>query len=416
MNKETNIDIDAIKFPTDDLNRIQGLHLMPCPLSQLNISKLVELLAEIPLESLSHNEDSIHQVQVGRVMIDKQYPTKVYHKADAILEILNPMLKLVENHEELQIRRCQINKLGKECFVGHHYDTDANPDYKLVIILALSEDYQGGEYEITIDSCISTFRLPKNYILISPADLWHGVLKVTEGLRESLVMFIGPKNKENPLYKKNQIDRFEFTYDVELLHLDPTIQLVNGFMNPDECDEIVKLAEPHFSKSLITDEKTNQRIEDPLRTSYTMRLECWQNDLVTSIEKRAALFCGVHISHVEKIQVVRYLPGQYFGPHKDYYDYGSEAYNKMDGGQRKFSLFVFLNDLPDDEKGGNTRFTILDLETRPKKGCALKWDNCMPNGQEDVRTEHEGIKLEKSIKYGMNIWIRKNPISYRSKN
>jgi hypothetical protein len=157
-----------------------GFRLRKCPITEDGFEKLKALLQDLPLEKVFVNQDAQkteHLVQVGRIVIDKQYPQNAYSKADAIVGILNQLLGLLPNGENLQIRRCQTNVLLKDGFIGHHFDTDANPDYKCVIVIALNDEYEGGEYEIRLENSNNSLRIPKHYMLLSSASVWHGIKK-----------------------------------------------------------------------------------------------------------------------------------------------------------------------------------------------------------------------------------------------
>eukprot|EP00933_Yihiella_yeosuensis_P003478 TRINITY_DN106349_c0_g1_i1.p1 TRINITY_DN106349_c0_g1~~TRINITY_DN106349_c0_g1_i1.p1 ORF type:complete len:120 (-),score=26.60 TRINITY_DN106349_c0_g1_i1:53-412(-) len=53
------------------------------------------------------------------------------------------------------------------------------------------------------------------------------------------------------------------------------------------------------------------------------------------------------------------------------------------------AIYVFLNDLPENG-GGELRFPRLNLQVRPREGCAVVWDI-------DVRGE-DGLEIEASSK------------------
>ena len=78
------------------------------------------------------------------------------------------------------------------------------------------------------------------------------------------------------------------------------------------------------------------------------------------------------------------------------------------------TIFCYLNDLPDDNAGGETTFPHIGQEggvkVRPKAGRAVIFSNVkLSMGGDylvpDERTVHEGLPVLKGIKYGLNIWI-----------
>jgi prolyl 4-hydroxylase len=73
-------------------------------------------------------------------------------------------------------------------------------------------------------------------------------------------------------------------------------------------------------------------------------------------------------------------------------------------GVRILTLFLYLNDV---EEGGETRFSDLDINVRPRRGRAILWPSVLnedPNVK-DFRTEHEALAVLKGVKYGANAWV-----------
>ena len=74
---------------------------------------------------------------------------------------------------------------------------------------------------------------------------------------------------------------------------------------------------------------------------------------------------------------------------------------------RIFTLFAYLNDVPE---GGGTTFT--DLPTgpvtfQPEKGKAVLWPSVLadsPHAKDD-RTHHEALPVGKGVKLGANLWL-----------
>ena len=149
---------------------------------------------------------------------------------------------------------------------------------------------------------------------------------------------------------------------------------------------------------------------------------------LTSVLLRVAHVMGTLPQFIERLQVVRYHPGQFYKSHQDFL---LPKRLVASGGQRCKTLFVYLNDLPEAETGGRTQFTNLDggirehpayrdpshtsstVDSVPKVGCGVLWANMLPNGDVDFRTTHQGTPLTSSVKYGLNVWARTVTQSYR---
>ena len=71
------------------------------------------------------------------------------------------------------------------------------------------------------------------------------------------------------------------------------------------------------------------------------------------------------------------------------------------------TFFVYLNDV---KEGGETKFTKLGVEVKPRKGMAVVHFPNTVGLEEDIRTEHEG-SVAVNTKWLLVTWVWKN---YRS--
>ena len=65
---------------------------------------------------------------------------------------------------------------------------------------------------------------------------------------------------------------------------------------------------------------------------------------------------------------------------------------------------MYLNDVAD---GGETRFTILNISVRPRRGRVVLWPSVLdaqPNERDD-RTEHEAVAVREGTKFAANYWL-----------
>lgn len=199
-------------------------------------------------------------------------------------------------------------------------------------------------------------------------------------------------------------------YEIEKLHSKPDIFLIKNFLSPKECDYIINLGEPHIVKSEVCGSKGSKSHMN--RTSMTAHIgkKFLRNNnpdkVLLSVLKRASKIGGLPEENIEPIQLVKYLPGQYFKNHYDYLDRKNPIYKKNieKSGQRQQTFFVYLNDV-DDNLGGKTNFPKINKTFQGKKGEAIFWSN-MVNGEDDKNTLHSGTELKKGIKYGLNVWVR----------
>lgn len=189
----------------------------------------------------------------------------------------------------------------------------------------------------------------------------------------------------------------------------PGIDLLTNFMGPDECAHVIALAHSRaFKPSTVVCERTGRNVANPSRTSWTVFLDRAQDPIIAAIEDRAALVSGVPRANFECLQVVKYEHGQFYKAHHDYI---KQTKGVSHLGQRVVTLFVYLNDLPQEETGGGTVFPEAGVRIKPQRGAAALWYNVRPDGRVEPRTLHSGEALAHptSIKYGLNIWGRGRP-------
>lgn len=197
-------------------------------------------------------------------------------------------------------------------------------------------------------------------------------------------------------------------HQIQILSVEPRILLIPQFLTDTECAGLIQLAEPRLQRSTVQGVSLELSGD---RTSYSANLLPAETTLVKEIESRALLLSPYPASHTEPLQVVRYLPDQFYKPHFDFFVPSAkgtpEALRR--GGQRIFTYFVYLNDLLAEDQGGSTIFPKLGLKVKPQRGSALFFVNKVPGLEEDFRLLHGGEPPEHSTKYGLNIWIREKP-------
>src|SRR5690606_30813248 len=137
---------------------------------------------------------------------------------------------------------------------------------------------------------------------------------------------------------------------------------VGDFMSPAECERMVKMIDVVARPSAVFDLTYGA----DYRTSYSGDVDP-HDPFVKKISRRIDDLLGLDAGWGETIQGQRYLPGQQFQRHNDWFftDAGYWPNEVERGGQRSWTAMVFLNEV---EAGGTTDFTRLRLSIEPRPG------------------------------------------------
>jgi len=176
-----------------------------------------------------------------------------------------------------------------------------------------------------------------------------------------------------------------------------------GFLRPGLCEGLIALIERDRRPSTIADENGDAYF----RTSETCDLPA-EELAVQELERRLFELNRIDPAHGEPVQGQRYLVGQEFKAHTDYFEPGGRDFAKYCSvaGQRTWTFMVYLNDV---EAGGATRFKVIDKMFRPECGRLVCWNNHRPDGTLNAATLHHGMKVRKGVKYVITKWYRERP-------
>lgn len=197
------------------------------------------------------------------------------------------------------------------------------------------------------------------------------------------------------------------------IHRDPDILVIDDFLSKEECESIMKHAEPHLIPCLIKHPQTGQVMQDPSRTSTNANLP--QADVPDIVKRLVRLTRCTNASYLETLQVLCYSDGQKFEPHTDGFDGPTTACGFHQSG-RLVTVFCYLNTVP---TGGSTVFTQLGagrdgeegLTIQPRQGMAVVHFPATTGLEEDTRTEHEGSETIHHKKWLLTTWMWKDPRS-----
>ena len=193
-----------------------------------------------------------------------------------------------------------------------------------------------------------------------------------------------------------EADESIFRFPTELAE----IYAVANFFTDAECTRLRGLVDATAEPSRLFDNP----YESGFRTSYSGNLSR-ADPFIRAIERRIDDLLGMPTENAETVQGQRYMPGQEFKAHQDYFHTDQPYWQdvRQRGGQRSWTAMAFLNQV---EEGGATDFPKLDLSIPPQTGALLFWNNMNPDGSPNPDTLHAGRPVVKGTKYIITKWYR----------
>ena len=224
------------------------------------------------------------------------------------------------------------------------------------------------------------------------------------------------------------------TYDLDYFPEDGFYFEIDNALTDEECDSLIKSSKDKLVKSEVMSVDKNGNALNKLDTYSRTSHQYWQpkhkfNKITQKIENLVNSFLKNKITskQFEDIQVARYKPGQEYKYHYDICDPDYAVPEHLDSCKADFNKYnsvryatviIYLND---GFNGGETRFTKLNKNIKPKKGKALLFFNCNLNTNTPKTgkcnminySEHAGLPVENPTKPNQpdekwiaNIWIR----------
>ncbi len=178
---------------------------------------------------------------------------------------------------------------------------------------------------------------------------------------------------------------------------------VPGFLAGAECDRFIALVDAVAQPSKLY----STTYESGARTSYSGDVDPY-DPFVGMITRRIDDLLGLDSRWGETVQGQRYLPGQEFKVHCDWFQPDSEPWimESQRGGQRSWTAMIYLNEV---EEGGATDFPYVHFSSPPQRGTLLTWNNATPEGEPNLMTMHAGTPVVRGTKYVITKWYRTRP-------
>ena len=199
----------------------------------------------------------------------------------------------------------------------------------------------------------------------------------------------------------------------EILYDTPRIVVCHDLYTPEECASIIdSIPLCQFERARGYDVKNNEGIFTEYRSNSTYadmvyKLVPLQQRLTKFIESELEGLSSYKKGCIETpLQVQRYGLGQQYKPHIDFFNgVGAAQYFEVD---RIASAIIYLND---DFKGGETYFTALNIDVKPKTGSVLFLKYDYPDYRVNLSTFHCGMPVTEGVKYIVTAFIRAEPMS-----
>ena len=200
------------------------------------------------------------------------------------------------------------------------------------------------------------------------------------------------------------LERLVTEYGAKRVSDDLQVYEIYNFLNESECDQMIELIKNNCKRSSVIEYETGGNAISDFRTSSTANLYRKMGEVVSIVEEKLNKFSNIPEKFTEQVQGQYYQVGQQFKPHFDTLFPTSEIMKQAitKSGNRTWTAMIYLNNV---EEGGETKFTKIDLTTKPERGKLLIWQNTK-NGVNIENSMHWGMPVIKGEKFVLTKWFR----------
>lgn len=190
----------------------------------------------------------------------------------------------------------------------------------------------------------------------------------------------------------------------------PLVETWEDVYSTEECEFMIALGEPFLHRSVTIPGNERKLVEHEHRTSSDHSFYTFQEDFALRwLQWRMVSKLGVPLANAEHLDLLRYLPGQEYRPHRDYLPPSAPGNSPHPDqpGQRVHTAFAYLADV---DAGGETDFPLLDVRIVPRTGRVVHFVNLTAGGEPDPRTLHAGMPVIAGVKWLGTLWTRQRRI------
>eukprot|EP00198_Chlamydomonas_reinhardtii_P009252 XP_001698589.1 predicted protein [Chlamydomonas reinhardtii] len=165
---------------------------------------------------------------------------------------------------------------------------------------------------------------------------------------------------------------------IETISWSPRAFIYHNFLSEAECDHLTDIGNKRVSRSLVVDSKTGQSKLDDIRTSYGAAFGRGEDPVIAAVEERIAEWTHLPPEYGEPMQILRYVDGQKYDAHWDWFDDPVHHAAYLHEGNRYATVLLYLSGV---EGGGETNLPLadpIDKEAQGMKWTATKWIHNKP--------------------------------------
>lgn len=233
--------------------------------------------------------------------------------------------------------------------------------------------------------------------------------EVTNGHREILTAIVSEKYQyeASRIANGNTIQLNDCQVSVSMRLTKPDVVVVDHFMTPAECEQLIAMSIEKCQRSGVVDPETGETVIIPARSSEGCYFQRGENAFIARLDARISALMNWPVDHGEGIQILHYTDGGEYKPHFDYFpvDQKGSATHLARGGQRVATLVMYLNDVA---AGGETVFPDVGVSVVPRQGAAAYFSYVNSRGQLDPATLHGGTPVTAGEKWIATKWMRQN--------
>jgi prolyl 4-hydroxylase len=225
----------------------------------------------------------------------------------------------------------------------------------------------------------------------------------------------------------------------QLLSDFPRVVTLPNFLTSEECAHVRDIVRSSLNPSELGTTRLNvSGMKSDARTSTSAFIDQSKDAVIRAIEERVAHVVAVPHSHVGRLHVGHYSPGQRFAIH---YDALTKAEMKVqtNGFTRIATVLVYLNTMHCDGKvtqdvqgpqyrtnyefvakkaselcpspsNGHTQFPMLGVSVAPVEGTAIYFQNVDQDWERIAGSLHSGAPVCCNEKWVMNAWCYNQPL------